>query len=67
MDTTEITPAVLRPKQAAAYIGVSLPTYWRFTKDDPDFPRPFKLGANASAVMRDELDTWLAAKRGADQ
>lgn len=58
-----VDPAVLRPKQGAEYIGVSLPTFWRFAKTDPDFPQPFKLGANASAVMRDELDAWLKAKR----
>lgn len=62
-----VTAAVLRPKQAAAYIGVSLPTFWRYAKEEPDFPHPFKLGANASAVMKDELDAWLNAKREAAQ
>lgn len=60
-----VTAAVLRPKQAAAYIGVSLPTFWRYAKEEPDFPQPFRLGANASAVMREELDAWLKAKREA--
>lgn len=61
----EINPPVLRPKDAASYIGVSLPTFWRFSLEDPDFPSVFKLGSNSSAVMRVELDNWLASKRGA--
>lgn len=62
-----INPAVLRPKQAAAYIGVSLPSIWRFAKEDPDFPQPFKIGPNASAIFREELDAWLKSKREATQ
>ncbi|AZV92454.1 hypothetical protein CBF45_00880 [Bordetella sp. J329] len=59
---TNITPAVLRPKEAAAYIGVSVPSFWRFAKEDPSFPRTFKLAANSTAVMRADLDAWLESK-----
>lgn len=62
---TTITPAVLRPTQAAAYIGSSVPTFWRRVKDDPDFPRPFKVGPNSTVVMRASLDAWLKAKQEA--
>lgn len=66
METAQvINPPVLRPKQAAQYIGVSLPSFWRYAKYDPDFPRPLRLGPNARAVMRDDLDAWLASKREA--
>lgn len=61
----KIQPAVLRPKQAAAYIGMSLPSLWRFMREDPTFPRAFKLGANASGILREELDEWLDRKRNA--
>jgi len=60
-----INPPVLRPKQAAQYIGLSLPTFWRLVKDDPQFPQPFRLGANSRAVMRADLDAWLESKREA--
>lgn len=62
-----VTPAVLRPKQGATYIGASVPTFWRYAKHDPTFPRVFKIGPNASAVMREELDAWLKSKREAAQ
>lgn len=64
---TTITPAVLRPKQAAAYIGMSVPSFWRFAKEDPTFPDTFKIAANSTAVMRADLDAWLKAKREAAQ
>ena len=63
MSTNTITPAVLRPRQAAAYIGVSLPSFWRFAKVDPEFPRPFKIAANSSAVLRVDLDAWLMKRK----
>jgi len=58
---------VLRPKQAAAYIGMSVPSFWCFAKDDPTFPRLFKIGPQATAIMRADLDAWIAAKREAAQ
>lgn len=60
---TIVNPAVMRPRQAAEYIGLSYPTFWRLAKTDPDFPKPFKLSTNSSAVMREDLDAWLEARR----
>ncbi|WP_415834094.1 helix-turn-helix transcriptional regulator [Kerstersia similis] len=60
----DIIPAVLRPTQAATYCGFSVPTFWRFAKNDPTFPRTFKLGENSTAVMRADLDAWLESKKG---
>jgi len=53
------TPKILRPKQAAALAGYSLPTFYRRKNDDPNFPRIVCLGFNSRAkgVFRDE---WIA-------
>ena len=64
---TVINPPVLRPTQAAAYIGLSLPTFWRLARQDETFPKPFRLGENSTAVMRDDLDAWLQARKEAAQ
>lgn len=64
---TVINPRVLRPRQAAEYIGISIASFWRIAKSDPDFPTPFKLSANSSAIMREDLDAWLKAKQEAAQ
>lgn len=65
MPTTGLRPAVLRPRDAAAYIGVSLPSFWRYARIDPTCPEPFQLGGNATGVMREDLDRWLQSKRDA--
>ncbi len=59
-----VTPAVLRPKQAAQYLGIGIATFRRFINEDPTFPRPFKLREAATGIMRADLDAWLEAKRG---
>lgn len=58
-----VNPPVLRPRQGADYISVSLPSFWRLVKHDPDFPRPFKLSANSTAILRADLDAWLLKKQ----
>lgn len=63
----EIEPVALAPKAAATYIGFSVPTFWRTAKTDASFPRVFKVSPGRSAVMRAEVDAWLAAKREAKQ
>ena len=53
------TPAWLRPAQAAAYLGFSRATLYRKLKDDPTFPRPYRLGEACSVLNRDALDQWV--------
>lgn len=64
--TQPVTPAVLRPKQAAQYLGVSLPTFWRWAQADTFAPL-FKLGPNSTAVLRSDLDAWLEKRKEAAQ
>lgn len=59
-------PALLRPKQAAQYLGIGIATFWRLAKNDPAFPRTFKITAQATAVKKAEVDAWLHRRqRGA--
>jgi prophage regulatory protein len=53
---------VLRPKQVAAYVGVSLATIYRWAAAG-QFPAPVKLGMRSSGWLRDELDEFLATRR----
>lgn len=55
---------VLRPRQAAAYCGISLPTFYRYARNDPDFPRLIKIGPNVTVVRAADLDRWLQVKAG---
>ena len=52
-------PALLRPVDAARYLGISRTTLWRLVRDDPDFPRPIRLRRRATAFRRTDLDEWV--------
>ena len=53
---------MLRRKEAAAKLGVSQPTFWRWSKG-PDFPVGFRLGPNAVGYAETELEAWLESRR----
>ncbi len=67
MTATNVAPAALAPRQAAARGSFSLPTFWRLKKSDPTFPRVFKVSPGRSAVLTADFDAWLAAKKEAAQ
>lgn len=55
--------AVIRPKAAAKYIGIGIASFWRLVKNDPTFPRTFRVGKMATGILRADLDAWLQQKR----
>jgi predicted DNA-binding transcriptional regulator AlpA len=57
---TAAAPAALRPREAAAYLGIGLSTFWRRVKNEPDFPKLRKLSPKTSVALRGELDAYLA-------
>ena len=67
MTVPTVAPAAMAPKQAAAYCGFSVPTFWRLQRNDASFPRAFRVSPGRCAVLRSELDQWLVAKREAVQ
>ena len=62
---------VLRADDTARALGVSRATIWNWVNPKsrhyrPDFPRPFKISANATGWLASEIDDYigkLAAKR----
>lgn len=54
---------VIRPSEACARMGLSLSSFWRKAKNDPAFPKPFKLGAGTrgTVIDQDEFEAWLTA------
>jgi predicted DNA-binding transcriptional regulator AlpA len=58
---------VLRVRQACEAAQISPATFWRRVQNDPNFPKPFPLGAGAKAVGIDagEFDAWLLACKAA--
>jgi prophage regulatory protein len=51
----------IRPAKAAVKLDIGLSTLWSKAKNDPDFPKPFKLGPRTTLFLENELDDYLAA------
>lgn len=58
------TKRAVRPSKAAEKLGVSTPTLWRYARTVADFPRPTKLSPQVTVFDEDELDAWVASRRG---
>jgi len=52
----------LRPKHAAALLGVAVSTLWRWAADRPGFPQPIRLSARCTVWPRDALIKWRDAQ-----
>ena len=50
---------VLRPRELAAYIGLSLATIWRLRRAG-SLPEPIRLSANCVGWRTSAVDDWLA-------
>lgn len=53
---------ILRPPQAAAYIGVSLRQLYNIERADPDFPRKIVFSPRCVGFRRHAIDEWLERK-----
>jgi predicted DNA-binding transcriptional regulator AlpA len=53
---------LIRPREAWAAMGVSPATGWRMSKS-PGFPSAYRVGRQALAFDRAELELWLESRR----
>jgi len=51
---------ILRPKDAADRLGISISSLYRWAKDRPDFPRIVKLGPRTSGWRAEDIDIWVS-------
>lgn len=51
----------LNDAQVASRLCVSRPTIWRWTRENPHFPKPVKLGAGCSRWLDSEIAAFEAA------
>jgi prophage regulatory protein len=52
----------LRIRDVCQMLRISKPTLWRLRRS-PDFPVPTQLSDRAIGWSRDDIQTWLAARR----
>lgn len=57
----------VRPAGAAAKLSIGISSVWFKVKNDPNFPRPFKLSARTTVFFDDELDAYLVAQAAKSQ
>lgn len=53
----------LRPKAAAAFLGISRGTLWRWLAERHDMPRPRRLSARCVVFDACELVAWRDAQK----
>lgn len=52
----------LRPKNAAAFLGIGVSTLWRWQTERSDMPRARRLSTRCTVFDRNELQAWLNAQ-----
>jgi prophage regulatory protein len=63
MNNSAILKRAIRIKAVSDITSYSKPTIWRRAKTDPDFPKPFSIGPNATAWDEGEVIAWLEARK----
>ncbi len=43
-------------------LDVSRSTFHRIMRDDPTFPKPFKIGLRKNAWFREDVEAWIMAR-----
>lgn len=56
----------LRPREAAAAMGVSVSSFWRMAQQ-PDFPALVKLSPRCTRVREEELAAFMRLRTGASK
>ena len=57
--------ALLRPQQAASYLGLSRTKLHTLSETDPTFPRKIVITKRCVGYRAESLDQWLSAKEAA--
>lgn len=56
----------LRLRTVCELTGLSKTTVYEYSKADPEFPKPVKLGANCTAWRSDEVAEWMMSRPRAE-
>ena len=62
MSSEQIEPALLRPKQAAKFLGCTLRTVHNLAETDPQFPRKIRVTSRMVGWRRSDLLKYIDSK-----
>jgi prophage regulatory protein len=54
---------LLRDKQVAEKLACSWPHVWALTRNNPSFPKPYKISPRVTAWSDEEIDAWLLTQK----
>ena len=61
---SELLPArAIRVARVCDLTGLSRASVWRFARDDPEFPKPFRISDATTAWHEPDILTWVETKR----
>lgn len=63
---TKPTSQILRPRQVADKLGVSIATIWRWTKYRSDFPKPFHIGPRATGFEESAIEAFIERSKNGE-
>ena len=55
---------MLRNKQSASLLGISLVTLWRISERDPSFPSKIRISSRCVGYRRGDLLEWQESQMG---
>lgn len=57
-----MAPQMITDREVAAMLGVSRDTVWRWTRNKADFPKPSRIGDNATRWLASEVLAYRDAR-----
>lgn len=55
-------PDLLRPQEAASFLGIAENTLYRWKRRYPDFPKTIKASERLCYYRKSDLDAWLVSR-----
>lgn len=52
-----------RVGRVAEYFGIGVSSVWNRAKNDPKFPKPFRIGARTTVWAKSDLDAYAEAMK----
>ncbi|SHK42089.1 transcriptional regulator, AlpA family [Shimia gijangensis] len=59
----ELIDKRLNAKHVASLLSIDQSTLWGWIKNDPTFPKPFRLGPRSNRWRLSEIEKWEQTKR----
>lgn len=63
INTTQSEEIILRPKQVAHFMGISVQTLWRLDKHDLEFPKKIRFTARCVGYKKSDILAYVETRQ----